>query len=166
MIPDFYVFNTPYAAEIIKNIESIGFNAFVSSKSDHSWLAERFINKNRYLVFWDPDRYGHLEEEYLDDPLLVISLPEDCKDWGLVARWIQAEIFNLMEETSALELLGFEKPETQKRDYTPPGEEVILDGLKSHVLSIPPAEIDLKDGYSFQCFYDEFYDVKYYEVIA
>lgn len=167
MIPDFYVFDTNEAAELITNIESLGFNAFFSAKSDYNWLAERFINPRRYLLFWDAHRYGHIDHNSIDAPMLAISLPEEYVKWEEVATWIQVEIFKLpLELEFNFKYLKFEKPATQKRVYNPPGEKKIIEGLESHVMSIPPDEIDLKNGYSFDCFYDEILDIKYYEVLA
>lgn len=167
MIPDFYVFNTPKASDLITNIEVMGFNAYVSGKSDDTWLSERFTNPKRYILFWDEDRYGHVGDYPFEEPILCISLLEDYDDWANVVTWVHCEIIRLFPSGNITpEMLNFQLPSTQRREYNPPGEEVIIDGLKSHVLSTPPDEIDLKKGYSFNSFYDELYDVKYFEVYS
>ena len=165
MIPEFYVFKTEKAAELIKNIEYIGFNAFVSGKSDEYWLRERFTNPKKYLLFWDPNRFGNVGA-YNDTPLLCISFQEEYDNWVDLVVWIQAEIFKEKESEITVEDLDLQRPATQRREYVPPGEEVVIDGLKSHVVSYPPQEVDLKKGYSFDSIYDETYDVKYFEVYS
>src|SRR6476659_7795931 len=165
MIPDFYVFDTEFAASIITNIENLGFNVFVSGKCDETWLRERFVNRNRYLIFWDFHRNVHLGDLEFEAPLLIISVPQDYDHWEYVAGWIQTEVFKL-DLTYSLEPLGFEKPSTQKREYTPGGEEAIVDGLKSHIISTPPTAIDKMRAYTFNSHYDEVMDIKYYEVVA
>lgn len=165
MIPEFFVFNTEKAAELIKNIEYIGFNVFVSGKSDEYWLSERFTNPKKYLLFWGPYEFGHVGD-ITGTPLLCISLQEEKDNWCNVIKWIQSEIFREQGTVITVEELDFQCPSTQRREYTPPGEEVVIDGLKSHVVSYPPQEVDLKKGYSFDSIYDETYDVKYFEVYS
>lgn len=164
MVPEFYVFDTSQACKIILNIEYIGFNAFVCEKGLPS-LTERLINPKRYRVFYGEDYCcGFLGDYEHETPLLCISVDEDIDKWDDIIIWTKRVIMDGGNSEITAEDLRFERPFTLRREFKPPGEEVVIDGVKSHVLSIPPANIDLKDGYDYHSFYDEIMDIKYYEI--
>ena len=165
MIPDFYVFSTNEACTLIKNIENNGFNAFVCEGIN--WLAERLTNPKKYRLIFNVDRWELLQDGIQHDcPFLCISLDEEVEDWTDIMTWVNRVIIDGGSSEITAEDLNFQRPITLRREYNPPGEEVIIDGVKSHVLSTPPADIDLKNGYNYCCFYDEALDIKYYEVIS
>lgn len=166
MIPDFYVFNTDKAAELIKTIEETGFNAFVSGKSDYEWLKKKFTDPKKYLIFWSPEKYGHVEDNIHDTPLFCISLQEEYIKWNEVIKWVQSNVFKQQDYNVDLCDLDFTLPAIQHREYLPPGKNILYNGVTQYVSSYPPEKIDLKKGYSFNSIYDELLDVKYFEVYS
>ncbi len=149
MVPDFYVFDTNQACNLIINIEYLGFNVYVCEKGLSS-LTERLTNENRFRVFCSEDLV----------PTFCIVVDEDI----LEESWVKTVLINGGSSTTKPEDFNFQRPFTLKREYKPPGEEVIIDGIKSHLLSTPPADIDFKGGYNYHSFYDETLDIKYYEI--
>lgn len=158
MFADFYVFSSPFAGRLIQAIEDRGYNVYYRKEYSAKWKIERFTNENRF-------RFYSLEYDQLvvsdTCPLLCISVEEDYDSWENVNHWVQTLL-----GTEPPNDLDFEKPPAMKREYIPLGESTIIDGKQAHVLSIPPDDVDLKNGYSFNSFYDSVFDVKYYEVIA
>lgn len=159
MFVDFYVFQTDIAASIIRKIEAKGYNVYVSKESGEKWARDHFTNENRYHLFYVED----FVDTYLQPgtPALCISVQEDYHHWEKVKTWV----YNLWKDEDGTQL-DFDKPEIKKRVYNPPGEEVLIDNIKSHVLTIKPDDIDLKEGYNYQAEYDEVNDIKYYEITA
>lgn len=168
MFVDFYAFPSEKALQIVTKIESIGFNVFVSDDPSMSWLNLHFDNEKRYRLYYDMfEIVGGTKESYpFEKPILAISATEDGTKWEEVDDWVKGFIFN--EHTTSLSTneLGFDKPSVQRRKSEKIGEETVIDGEKVFVLSTPPSDIDLKNGYKFQCHHDEMLDTKYYEVIA
>lgn len=168
MIVDFLVFDTPKAAFIINALEQEGFNVYASNNASESWLKKRYINEKRYRLYFDMFEVvsGKCGDYPYETPIFAISVPEDYDEWLNVDLWVKGGIFKEFENSITTQDLNFDKPSTQHRVSQTIGVETVIDGVKSNVLSTAPSDIDLKSGYKYQCYYDEPFDTKYYEVIA
>lgn len=168
MFVDFFVFDTQKAAFIINKLEQEGFNVYASNDCSDNWLKTHFNNEKRYRLYFDMFEIvsGKCGDYPYESPVLAISVLEDYNEWLNVDLWIKGCIFGEFENSITSEDLNFDKPATQHRVSPAIGVETVIDGIKSQVLSTPPDDIDLKDGYKYQSYYNEALDTKYYEVIA
>ena len=164
MFADFTVFPSKQAASIVNRIDTQGYYAYFSNDASLGWLEERLINPKRYRLFYEGDIIDEVGKRPLEPPLLAIKTLEDYDDWDRVCDWVCATILSDGVVTAPMQF--FERPTRLKLESNIPGEERLVDGIKSHVLSIPPDPIDLKSGYEFDSYYDEALDTKYYSVIA
>lgn len=164
LIPTFTVFDTEYSLEIITMLEKEGFFPMYNGTVDRDGAMYLFKDFKKSRLYRLDGLIWELFDEYeYCMPLLAIRFEEDVSDteWLDIMRWLTATKNNYPPNETIME-----KPITVRKEIILAGTPRVIDGLKVTVISTPPDNIDLKEGYSFRKFHDEAQNTMYYEVFA
>lgn len=172
----FDVFDTEYSLNAITKLEKEGYSCFYNSKADFNFIKAHYSNNNTHTLYWLHNgvliscKSSEIEitcgEESL--PIFAVLFNEEVNsdEWDIVNHWLRYVFMYGPKPPKDIVSKTILKPITTKRSYTPDGEYVIVEGLPGTCLSIPPQDIDLKNGYEFKRYFDEGGDTMYYEIIS